>query len=93
MSPGSLRDRALKIVSISAVEMPGVNASTNASYGRQAAGLAQQRRLVAHQVDHLFQVRGEQLEIVGLARLDPEDFGARGALARRAIKDGGVAMA
>ena len=31
MRPGSLRDSALKMVSMSAVEMPGVNASTSAS--------------------------------------------------------------
>jgi hypothetical protein len=45
--------------------------------GRQAARLSEQRRLIAHQGHHLFQVRGEQFEIVGLARLDPEEFRPR----------------
>jgi len=91
MRPGSLRDSALKMVSISAVEMPGVNASTMGIVGCQPPRLTQQCRFVPHQVDDLFQMRSEDLEVVGLAGLDPEDFGAGRGLRQgaRSMKAGG----
>ena len=65
--------------------------------GREPAGLTEQRRLVAHQMHDLFEVRREQFEVIGLARLDPEDLGARGRLRqardqRRRRRDGVVAL-
>jgi hypothetical protein len=41
----------------------------------ETAGLAEQRRLVAHQMHDLLEVGRKQLEVVGLARLDPEHLG------------------
>ena len=48
--------------------------------GCEAARLTQQGGPVAHQMHHLFQVRRQDLEVVGLARLDPEHLGASGGL-------------
>ncbi len=61
--------------------------------GREPARLPEQRRLVAHQVHHLFQVRREQFEVIGLSGFDPEDFGARGGFGQACDQRGGVAMA
>ena len=64
---------------------------------RQTARLAEQCGLVAHQMDHLFQMRRKQFEVVGLLGLDPKHFGARRRLGeprnqRRRSGDGVVAL-
>ena len=56
--------------------------------GGEPARLTQERGLVAHQLDHLFEVGRENLEIARLARLDPEHLGARRRL-RQARDQGG----
>ena len=61
--------------------------------GREPARLAQERRLVAHQLDDFFEVRRENLKSLAL-RASTQNTSARAvALARRAISEGGVAMA
>ena len=42
----------------------------------QAACLAEQCSLIAHQMDHLFQMRRKQFEVVCLLGLDPKNFRA-----------------
>ena len=98
MRPGSLRDSALKIVSMSAVEIPGRESIDQRVVRRQAARLAEQRRLVAHQVDDFLEVRREQFEVIRLLGLDPKHLGARGGLGeprnqRRRRCNGVIALA
>src|SRR6202453_2439781 len=96
--PGSLRDSALKMVSISAGETPRGERVDERIVGRQTAGLTEERGLVPHQRDHFLEMRREYFEIIGLARLDPEDLGSRRSLGetgdqRRRRRDGVVALA
>ena len=64
---------------------------------REIARLAQQLRLVAHQVDDLFEMRREVFELAGLARVQPFRLGLGGGLGearhqRDRRRDGEVAL-
>ena len=66
--------------------------------GRQVARLAQQLRLVTHQVYDLFEVRSEVLELAGLACLQPLGLGLGGGLCqsryqRNRGRDGEISLA
>ena len=74
--------------------MPGRELVDQRIVGRQTQRLPEQRRLVAHQVHDLLQVRGEQLEAVLPRAPRPSATSARDvARARREISETGVAMA
>ena len=54
---------------------PGAELIDQRVIGREVARLAQQLRLVAHQVDDFFEVRREIFELAGLARVQPFRLG------------------
>ncbi len=64
---------------------------------RQVQGLSQQRRLVAHESQHLFEMRRKYPEVVLLPRFDPAHLGDRGDARqardeRRGRGDGVIAL-
>ena len=75
ISPGRRRASALNIASISRRGEPRAELIDQRVVRREIARLAEQLRLVAHQVNHFFEVRREVFELAGLARVQPLRFG------------------
>ena len=97
ISPGKRRASALNIASISAGGQARAEFVHQRVVRREIARLAQQLRLVAHQVDDLLQIRREVFELAGLTRVQPFRFGFGGGFGqtrhqRHRRRDGEVAL-